>query len=125
MLNGIIEYPKLFLVNYFSELRTEIDRSFAKKQLMHQSDHFILKTTNKKWNEFIQKIDLYEAELLQNLKNLKTNDLTHLHEEKIFKMLFANRTVVFLNNINENSEKLLYISNEYIGKYGIDYLKQR
>ena len=125
MLNGIIEYPKLFLVNYFSELRTEIDRSFAKKQLMHQSDHFILKTTNKKWNEFIQKIDLYEAELLQNLKNLKTNDLTHLHEEKIFKMLFSNRTVVFLNNINENSEKLLYISNEYIGKYGIDYLKQR
>jgi len=122
----LTEYPKLFLINYFGELRTQIDLCFARKQQRYEGNYFELKANSTKWNEFIQKIDSLEADLLKNVNKLTKYDIKQLQdEEKMLKILFSNQTLVFLNNINETGEKLIYISNECIGKDGIKYLKQR
>lgn len=145
----LTEVPQLYLANFFSDLRNQVDLEYANKHAADESD------ANNVWIELINKINLFETfcfkqleknddELLRKISsssNLVVNNLDNptdeliQHEQfELKKELFSNKTIFFLdstnckhlNLINEKlSTKLILLSDEYISDQGISLLKTR
>lgn len=139
----LITLPRLYIANYFSDLRAEVDLAFVKQNLIEQNI--------KNWTEIIAAISQFEIECLKQQPNnqlgehltqiaskqielmehkLTSNDLLDekddlvLNEQlfKIEKIVFKNKTLIFLE---KPCLKLLVIKNEYLARGSIENFKNK
>ena len=133
-IKDIIDFPSLYLENYFIELRNDIDKEFALKQLELQNDEEKKKDLNELWQKMIEKTDLFEKSCIKSsydlekhktrinkietiLNNQETINLKKAEEEikteeiNLLKILFQNKTILFLKN-----QKLVILNDEFISK---------
>ena len=115
-LKSMISYPKLFLINYFNELRRKVDITYA-----------IESNETKTWLKMIQLINIFEVECFKNQLNTELineidqtvksiesksfsseyiEQLIENEELKIKAALFSNKTIIFLPQIISSEEKL-------------------
>jgi Leucine-rich repeat (LRR) protein len=125
-LKQICQIPKLYLANYFSDLRRDIDLEFSKKLQINNHELSI-------WNSMIDKINSFEQECISNINlnakqqefiqtldsihdSIQKNDSNHDEKKKliqneeinILKYLFKNKSIAYTNN------KLIIISDAFI-----------
>ena len=133
-IKDIIDFPSLYLENYFIELRNDIDKEFALKQLELQNDEEKKKELNELWQKMIEKTDSFEKSCIKSsydlekhktrinkietiLNNQETINLKKAEEEikteeiNLLKILFQNKTILFLKN-----QKLVILNDEFISK---------
>jgi len=145
----MLQSPKLFICNYFSNLKTELDTYFAQNQSINETNQ---------WTYLIKKIERYEQEYYKNcsltetfkekikleikfiqtkISYAKLNKVTKLYYEqlkeltdcteyKTEKVLLSNRTFIFLNNFlnrfdSKKSSLLLIVNDEYVRKKQLIY----
>ena len=132
----IIEMPKLYLANYFQNLRNKVDKYMFSKQILHNNDIEKKNELNQIWVEMISKIDSFEKQCTKNIDDLQSNvnrieeiritldnqnEATNLQliEDKIqeeefelFKKLFKNRTIIFEDIFGKKDHKILLIVND-------------
>ena len=134
----------LFLSNYFFELKNEVDKNLAFKQIK-EPDENKKQQINVKWIEIISEIESFEKKCYLSKLNkdsvksrldlMKTmlekvacnnfNQIEHLiesEEYQIQKALFLNKTILLVID-NSNVAKLVIIDDEFISKKGIEILK--
>jgi hypothetical protein len=139
-LKFIFKIPKLFLANFFLDLRSQVDAYFVKQQqkngiwidLINRINIFerdCLKNTIKKVidrNQFIEKefqsIELAIKRL--NCNNEKIQERIEILGHRIESYLFNNRTIAFMENYawnenNTNEKFLLVINDEYLSKKSV------
>ena len=68
----IVEMPKLYLANYFQELRNKVDLEMFSKQILHNNEIEMKNELNQNWIEMISKIDTFEKEC-KNKDELQSN----------------------------------------------------
>ena len=138
----LFKTPRLFLANYFTDLKTEIDEYFVQKLIDSKNKDDI----NIQWVEIIKRIELFEndcyksmptnnfnkeftneinqtiSQIESKIENLnepysceKLENSIEKLEYKIKKKLFRNCTFIFFKNY-EQKNFLLIISNEYFNK---------
>ncbi len=130
----IAELPSLYLSNYFMELKNDVDREFAPKQLELQNDKEKKKELNELWQQMIEKIDTFEKSCIKSSYDLETHrkrinemeeklnkqktinlngvkEIIESEEINLLKILFENKTILFLEN-----QKLIIINDEFISK---------
>jgi hypothetical protein len=145
-LKWLVEVPKLFLNDYFSELRREVDLAFVKKISLHEEFKNDLSNT---WKEIIAKCDSLEQECLRKLtlssldeikelialieqKQLNNNndhdhnmesinDLILKGVHKFEALVFLNKTIFFKENLNyyvsrTTAGRLEVIPDNYLGR---------
>jgi hypothetical protein len=141
-LKSLYEYPRLYLISYFSELRNEVNISLNK--IENTTNVEAIKQLDLNWTQIIDKINDFKTECLENMNNNNlidvqqivnslekeifnsNSDLNKLKEtinEYIYKLeanLFQKRTIFF----HKNNNKLIIIQNDYIGKNQIVMFKQ-
>lgn len=136
------DIPKLYLSNYFLDLRSNVDVYFARSGI----------TYNKIWIDMIEKINEFETKLQNNIRNTNSSenknieniesqlrnsetisedqidyliDLIIKEKQQIGKALFQNQTIILLDKTKSawkdafNGDilvKLIIIQNEYICK---------
>ena len=133
-IKDIIDFPSLYLENYFIELRNDIDKEFALKQLELQNDEEKKKDLNELWQKIIEKTDSFEKSCIKSsydlekhktrinkietiLNNQETINLKKAEEEikteeiNLLKILFQNKTILFVKN-----QKLVILNDEFISK---------
>jgi len=128
-LKFIFECPRLFICNYFNDLRSKIDLAFVEK-MFYLNDKTIKQKLNENWTKMIDLIDSIEMrlmllskttnkfssvlsqeiskkiEFIEKLIKQTTNefkDIDYLISEQIFKIekfLLQNQTLVFINETN-------------------------
>lgn len=162
------EFPRLYLSNYFEELRNEIDLSIAKKMQQKPNEEikrkltedyiqiidrinsfenscFKIRAANKFSNEFSDRIkhsiEIIDAKVthLKRRKHpdiydfmyyvLEIDDLVYEVHFQIEKLLFQNKTILFLDKETAKISKLfdtifdcklIIISNGYFSKKGLN-----
>ena len=146
-LKQIYEMPRLYLANFFSDLRNQVDFQIVSKQSNIENIHEL----NRVWLEIIKKINSFEnkcankkigdepalkkrLETLDNELNneFKTNISVGIQNEQelLLKKLFKNKTIAFIDckgfldgsNRNIIDHKLVIIDDEFISPKA---LKQR
>lgn len=139
----LITLPRLYIANYFSDLRAEVDLAFVKQNLIEQN------ITN--WTEIIAAISQFEIECLkQQPNNQLDEDLAKIATKKIEllehklansdpldekydlvlneqsfmieRIVFKNKTLIF---IEKPCLKLLIINNEYLARGSIENFKNK
>lgn len=141
-LKTICDLPRLYLANYFADLRTQVDLCFA------QSSG---EDSKEVWQKMIEKIESFENECLKKVTetdfsdtNNRLNELEaqltiknylkeqldqlELEEYKILSKLFSGQTIFFLDSNKHKTiffatPKLVIIQNEYITRPGLDYIR--
>jgi len=140
-LREIIEEPRIFLNNYFSELRNKVDTEIATKKFNEQNDNEKMNQLNELRQEMILKINSFEKNCIENqsndmepiantLKSIEFDLSQELHfneikkkikheELNVFRSLFQNKTIIFLlADYYKHKElingKLIIINDEYI-----------
>ena len=138
-LKSIVEIPKLYLANYFQELRNNVDKEMFSRQILHNNDNEGVKNElNQIWKEMISKIHSFEKEckhkdeLQSNSNGIEEirmmlddqNELTSLEiiQEKIreeelnlLKKLFQNKTIIYEKIcIEAVQRRLIIIDDEYL-----------
>lgn len=126
------KHPKIYLSNYFNDLLSKIYLEFIIKEEIKQ-----------KWLEIKEKIQLFESKSLEQIKPFTTfdNEIDSIEEKlqnnsidleqavkliddlklKIEKILFSNKTILFMNDYGlEKKSFLLIINDEYLRKSIID-----
>lgn len=119
----IATIPRLYLSNYFINLRNEIDLIFAPKSIVNNSDALCFKKT---WKEIIEAVDTFESKLdvkrftlsqtvidetNQQVTHIQTKlTETHIAEEiqdsidkekhKLERILLKNKTILILDKSN-------------------------
>ncbi len=121
----ILELPKLYLADYFIDLRNRVDKNVVSKLANLQNDDEKKKKLNEIWQSMIQKIDSFERKCVRNPKiemSKKNNErlssietiltkheaknLEDLYEEietieiSILHQLFRNKTIAFVEISN-------------------------
>jgi len=82
-----LRFPKLYLSNFFIDLKSKVDLYFNQVQNMNKN--------NQNWNLIIQKIESFEKDCLK----INISDFTKLKLEKNFednnikRYLFLNKTI--------------------------------
>jgi Leucine-rich repeat (LRR) protein len=115
-LKHILQYPRLYLANYFEQFRNRIDL-LAVQRCLNEDNKEFKKLLNKNWVLIIEKINLFELKCFQKVKTNKFNkDLTEETLEiikqaekndqeqqnldnqikKLETFLFQNQTLLFL-----------------------------
>lgn len=147
----LYETPSLYLRNYFNDLKSKIDITFAPRHL-NETNQIKRDELAKFWHTIIDKVNKYEVECLKTNLNreTKTKEIQYIfdkqqtnesiedlieHEKfKLKKVLFLNRTVFFLDKSicvnetlfdDENTIKLVTITDEYISDKEIEDFKRR
>ncbi len=138
-LKEIAELPTLYLSNYFSDLKSDVDKHFAPKQLELENDYEKKKELEELWQKMIATIDEFEGKVIKKIYNLESNknrltkietmlnikdniDLNEtdqiIQEEEInlLSFLFQNRTIVFFQNNQLKEGKLILVNDEFISK---------
>lgn len=126
-LNDLILMPRLYLANYFTNLKEEIDLAFIQKQI----NNVYSPLTNMKSKsdeisrlEMMNRIDMFIKECLRNIPTPHTLDINNQASNEIeeFKNkfeqnLFKNKTIIFLSNYGWNKQTyLLIVNDEYFNK---------
>jgi len=122
-LREIVEFPRLYLINYFIDLKNQVDKQFALKQFREQNIETNQKLS-KTWQNMISFIDLFEKECLNQKMNHHITKLDELEKSQtsndslmkaivnmktnILRQLFNNKTIVFLD------DKLIQINDHFI-----------
>lgn len=122
-LKQMCQCPQLFVANYFVDLRNQVDKIFARKQI---DENYV---NDEAWTKMINRINVFEQECHKNANKSKQilNELNSSDQsEKAFKLLFQNKTIMFIN-FNESSSakdfKLIIINDDIIGsqaKYNLN-----
>jgi len=117
-LKKITELPKLYLCNYFKDLRERVDIEFAPKQQELQNDKEKKNELDELWKQMITKIDLFEKSCIRKTYDLNVNkirineieeilnseqliDLKKLQDEieneetNLLQNLFQNKSILF------------------------------
>jgi len=131
----LLNFPNLYLANYFSELKNSVDKNLALKLIMNEHDSNKKDKLKQIWIQMIEKINKFEAECLKNAKNgilppksleiassFDESDKDFINQEKL---LFLNKTIFLMNNESSNALldiKLIIINDECISS---SQLKQR
>ena len=125
-MNELDKYSKFYLSNYFSDLRNQVDLVYAQKQLDEtKKKHKI----NRIWLKLIDIINKFELECFKNKSNL--NDL---NQEQIHNCLFFNKTIIFINKLNdfysiENNKmitkKLIILNDHCLNKETIETINKK
>lgn len=143
-LKSMIQLPKLYLCDYFIDLRNEIDTFYVQNGLGTSE-------TNKSWTAIINKTYEFEAECMAKINNKSFDEISTQIEQtesnslnsdesigllddlehKLKSMLFSNKTIIFLiqtnldvtNSLIYNSPLLLIISNYFICAKTIELFK--
>jgi hypothetical protein len=153
-LKQIFQFPRFYLSEYFTNLKTEVDLAFSLEE--QQADD---RTEFKKnWVDMIQRIENFEQECFKKKKTNVFNDvisdqvkfielnlndfnldIQSLIDETIYKIekeLFLNKTLIFLDESkcqtdilqNFNTEntvgKLVFINNEYFDQNDLELIKK-
>ena len=140
-LKFLFECPRLFLSNFFNDLKAEIDSSFVLKELsLSENERKIL---IKNWIDIIKRVEVFEAEcfrvknknefqkefqhemsklisyietdLIQHKKTENNENLEDLICENILKLereLFLNKTIVYLDESKTERNFFQYIDFE-------------
>jgi hypothetical protein len=132
--------PLLYLINYFSDLRSQVDIEILRKQLIKPFDLKKNKKIKELWIEMIAKIEIFEKKCIKNKFNLqaekerlgsidallndenKLKDLNkikkaiEIEEYRILSELFKNQTIAFVNikQLNDKQEKELLIDKKLV-----------
>ena len=121
-LRQILELPKLYLADYFIDLRNKVDKAIVFKLFSFQNEEEKKNRLNETWQLIIQKINLFEKKSVQNpkiqnaksiherlnsietiLANERDHNLEGIEEEiqltefSIRKQLFRNKTIAFVD----------------------------
>lgn len=138
---SIVEAPRLYLCNYFTDLRTLIDKDFALISFKGEN-----KEDNKKiWIEMINKLNEIEIECLKKVsinkhlenetkkQSVDAHQIVNLKSQvfKLQKLLFLNQTIIYLQKnecnpvlLNEYLQnKLIVVKKTYLTKEEIDLIK--
>ena len=68
-INEMIEYPKLYLTDYFDTAKAKVDSDFVAKLSQIKDDSDLRDKTNKKWIQMIEIIEKCEAKCSENKLN--------------------------------------------------------
>jgi hypothetical protein len=128
ILKNQIRYPDLYIFDYLSEIKREIDLSFTNTD------------QHKLWIQMIEKLKLHEQKCQSNLKNNQTiksimnelesidifetdlSKITNLIDDLRYRFeqnLFMQKTFIYLIR----SQKLICIENEYLRSESIALIK--
>ena len=139
-LSQMCQFPKFYLSNYFSDLKSQVDKNMATQFMQSPQNTDLLPV----WTEIINRIEKFEKLCLTGAKTAKTNlmqtfkrldsirqandpSLVKREEFQLQKLLFQNKSIVFLsktsnnetdNKVNEPASfdsKLIIINDEFIG----------
>ena len=137
----LLEFPRLYISNYFSDLRTQIDLAFFAKELAINNSEQLIEL-RKYWNDMIYKLNSFEEkclirrsitkfkeltketnqmfklvesklDLIKQISDeeqsneiiLELDDLVYDELAKIEKILFLNKTIIFLNKSEDQDTK--------------------
>ena len=139
----IIEFPRLYLANYFSELRNEVDKEFIFILMHHHGDEQIKTNLNQSWQKMIEHINSFEEQCINTTVDLTENEerinsiettlnestesiqeMIDIEEYSLMKLLFQNKTIFYLDakhilkkyKSNTNAGKLIMLDGETISK---------
>ncbi len=136
-LKQIIELPTLYLANYFSDLRNQVDLEINTQKMLLQNDDKEKQNLNKIWEEMISKIYSFERQytnkkfefgynnekinaIEDRVKHNEFDGLSEIsetiqrEENELLKKIFANKTIVFFNVKKEEKKYKLIVLNEFI-----------
>ncbi len=144
-LKSICQFPRFFISNYFSDLKSQVDylyesqnrndlmREETIKKLEEIEDDFLRKIKNKKLNT--NHLDVLENNVRSStISDLELIDQIEIEEIKIYKEIFRGQTVFFLKqneshhdffNNNNNIGRLVIIKNVSMSKNDILYFTNR
>lgn len=133
-LNQLLEWPKLYLANYFSHLKNEVDKELAKQFILNEHDPTKQEQLNKIWKQMIEKITVFEAECTRNApkSNQTTDDAAQESSNSLEirqndyseNKLLLNKSMLFMNSSQPCSDllacKLLIINDAHISRRQIE-----
>jgi len=142
-LKEIVELPNIYLENYFSELRNDVDKEFWSKKIEIHNDENKQKELDRFWEISISKIDSFEQSCIQSSYNsmktktiineietmLNNQETINLNEcdEKIenektnfIKELFQNKQILFVNLKDKKNKLLVLLNDEFISKESLE-----
>lgn len=144
-LKFICQFPRFFISNYFSDLKSQVDYLYESqnrndlmreeiiKKLEEIEDDFLRKIKNKKLNT--NHLDVLENNVRSStISDLELIDQIEIEEIKIYKEIFRGQTVFFLKqneshhdffNNNNNIGRLVIIKNVSMSKNDILYFTNR
>ena len=132
-LKSIFYNPKLFLADYFIDLRTQVDLVFCLKrnmanewlEIIERINSFEKKTYN---NTSLIQIFLSNMQLIEiKLKSIDSDHIKIIQQIKeikynIEKILFSNKTIAFIKDFrNEKNNFLIIINDEYLSNNALFY----
>lgn len=115
-LKFIFECPRLFICNYFNDLRSKIDLAFVKK-MFYLNDKSIKQKLNENWTKMIDLIDSIEMRLM--LLSKTTNKFNSVFSQEISKKIeFIEKLIKQTAVINKTNEfkDIDYLISEQIFK---------
>ena len=115
-LKFIFECPRLFICNYFNDLRSKIDLAFVKK-MFYLNDKSIKQKLNENWTKMIDLIDSIEMRLM--LLSKTTNKFNSVFSQEISKKIeFIEKLMKQTAVINKTNEfkDIDYLISEQIFK---------
>ncbi len=133
---SMYKIPRLFLANFFLDLRSEVDAYFVQQQineiwldLIDRINSFEKDCLNKTIKQFNKKDHFIEKEIHSiesaikrlNYSNERIQERIEILRQRIESNLFNNRTIAFIQNYswnknNANKKFLMVINDEYLSK---------
>lgn len=124
-LNLLYQFPRLYLRQYFSDMKTRINLSFAKKERLVQ-DELLKRELSENWADLSKLVSSIENECLKRIQanpkfdsdinrkiqfltdNMKSNDhfdavlieLAYNLITQIESIVFLNKTIIFVENVD-------------------------
>ena len=138
-LKKIVEIPKLYVADYFIELRNKVDKEMFSKQMIHKDDNQMKNEISETWKKLISRIDSFEKECI-NTDKLQLNSnrideirimLDNINEEtnlgiiedkiqeeelNLFRKIFQNKTIIYHDFFEQQNrhKRLVIIDDEYV-----------
>jgi UDP-N-acetylglucosamine 2-epimerase len=114
-INQIIELPQLYLANFYSDLRNDVDKEIVFKQYYLKDEDENKQKLTVAWQEIISEIDSFERQSIQKKYDLNKN------QERINKLkeiLIDNHTEQNLDEIEKGiqNEKMNLLQNLFQNK---------
>ena len=102
-LKFIFECPRLFICNYFNDLRSKIDLAFVEK-MFYLNDKTIKQKLNENWTKMIDLIDSIEMRLM--LLSKTTNKFNTIFSQEISKKIeFSEKLINQISSVKINEFK--------------------
>jgi len=146
-LKDALELPNLCLENYFNDLRNDVDKVFAPKQLEFQNDLKKKKQLEELWQQIIAKIDSFEKNcttiscdfesikkrineieaIIETMNLEKAKNMIEAEEIKLMQDIFQNKSILFIKHsthLKVESQligaRLVILNDTYISKKSIE-----